>query len=386
MSNGINLILKSGEHDRALCPVNVTLDAKRLCGNRDPKSCGIKLIESDTNQEVDSQLSLVGKGETVKISWILGRLEAGKERKYQLLCVDKAPFDAHSGVESQHSPKSHIDIKVKGDLFTRYRLAENQYRPYFYPLIGPKGREVTEEAPSDHKHHRSLYVAYGEVNGADCWAEGAKSGKVLHREFLEVIGGSVFATISAKNDWLDNSGQKLLTEYQSFIIYNLPETGRIIEADIKFSATEGEVHFGDTKEGGIISVRVAPAIKVTNGGRIENSYGGTNERETWGKRAHWCDYSGVIDNVELGITVYDHVKNPRYPTYWHVRNYGLMTTNIFGSGTFENDKRKDGSYTLKGGEELEFLYRVYIHAGNATGGKVAQKYHDFINPPGVEVI
>jgi hypothetical protein len=62
-----------------------------------------------------------------------------------------------------------------------------------------------------------------------------------------------------------------------------------------------------------------------------------------------------------------------------------MGSNIFGGGTFEKDPAKDGSYTLKQGEEMHFQFRVLIHAGDATVGKVSQKYHDFINPPAVEV-
>ncbi len=62
-----------------------------------------------------------------------------------------------------------------------------------------------------------------------------------------------------------------------------------------------------------------------------------------------------------------------------------MGSNIFGGGTFEGDKSKDGSYTLRNGEEMNFRFRVLIHAGDAKTGKVGQKYHDFINPPEVKV-
>ena len=134
-----------------------------------------------------------------------------------------------------------------------------------------------------------------------------------------------------------------------------------------------------------MSIRVHPSMNASDGGQIENAFGGINEAETWGKRSNWCDYSGIVDGTPVGIAVFDHIVNPRYPTYWHVRNYGLMGSNIFGGGTFEKDPAKDGSYTLKQGEEMHFQFRVLIHAGDATTGKVGQKYHDFINPPAVEV-
>ena len=64
-------------------------------------------------------------------------------------------------------------------------------------------------------------------------------------------------------------------------------------------------------------------------GAIVNSYGGSQEMETWGKRAHWCDYVGPVNGKTVGITIMDSPGNFRYPTYWHVRDYGLMTANPF---------------------------------------------------------
>ena len=256
-------------------------------------------------------------------------------------------------------------------------------------MLGPDGREVTRgetsEVSKDHVHHRSLYVAYGEVNDVDLWGEGSNSGRVVHQGFTQKQGGAVVGRIYTDNHWTTQTGDVLMADKQNFRIYNLPEDATLLDLDLSFIAATGDVHFGDTKEGGIMSIRVHPSMNASDGGKIENAFGGINEAETWGKRANWCDYSGVVDGTPVGIAVFDHIVNPRYPTYWHVRNYGLMGSNIFGGGTFERDPAKDGSYTLKHGEEMHFRFRVLIHAGDATVGKVAEKYHDFINPPAVEV-
>ena len=217
------------------------------------------------------------------------------------------------------------------------------------------------------------------------WGEGSHCGRVVLQGFTQKHGGAAVCRINTENNWETKDGKVLMTDKQNFRIYNLPEHAAIVDLDLSFIASEGDVHFGDTKEGGIMCVRVHPSMNASDGGKIENAFGGINEGETWGKRSNWCDYSGVVDGTPVGIAVYDHIVNPRYPTYWHVRNYGLMGSNIFGSGTFERDASKDGSYTLKEGEEMHFKFRVLIHAGDATEGKVAQKYHDFINPPTVEI-
>jgi ketosteroid isomerase-like protein len=109
-------------------------------------------------------------------------------------------------------------------------------------------------------------------------------------------------------------------------------------------------------------------------GVILASTGATGEKNTWGKAAPWVDYSGPIDGKTYGITIMDHPFNPKHPTYWHVRAYGLFAANIFGEHDFFNDKSRDGSVTLGPGQQLNFRYRVVIHPGNAAGAGIAEMY------------
>ena len=127
--------------------------------------------------------------------------------------------------------------------------------------------------------------------------------------------------------------------------------------------------------GDCLRLRNAPA------GTITNSYGGLNEDETWGKRAHWCDYSGTIDGVHAGIAILDHPRNLGHPVYWHVRNYGLMTANPFGVSHFEPESGKRGDWVMPAQSDVTFRYRLYVHAGDAARGRVREAYHDYVNPP-----
>ncbi len=376
--NRITVTVNAGEHNRDGCLVSVDVD------NRDAKViAGESVTLTDQASGTVIPADLNNNGKTATLSWILDGLKAHQERSYIL--SSGGVEGGASVVFSEHG--NTIDVTIDGRAFTTFRYGKDQFRPYFFPVLGPDGRSVTRgetsERSSDHVHHRSLYVAYGEVNDVDVWGEGENSGRVVHQSFTNKSGGAVVGRIYSENDWVNKAGEKLMSDRQNFRIYNTPETGTIIDLDLTFIASAGDVHFGDTKEGGIISIRVNPSMNASDGGKIENAYGGVNEGETWGVRAHWCDYSGIVEGTHVGIAVFDHISNPRYPTYWHVRNYGLMTTNIFGTGTFEGNCSKDGSYTLKSGEEMNFRFRVLIHAGDASTGKVVQKYHDFINPPTV---
>ena len=375
------LTVDAGSHDRDGCPVSVGIDHPGVSQLHD-RAIILTDVASDA---VISAQCYAGEDGITTLTWILDGLAAGDARTYTL---SEGSVAGDTGVQLKDEAET-IVVTLNDRHFTTFRYAKTQFRPYFFPVHGPNGREVTRgetsEISTDHVHHRSLYVAYGEVNDIDLWGEGGNSGRVVPQNFTQKQGGAVVGRIYTENSWQTQAGDVLMTDNQNFRIYNLPEDATILDLDLSFIASTGDVHFGDTKEGGIITVRVHPSMNASDGGKIENAFGGINQPETWGKRANWCDYSGVVDGTPVGIAVFDHIVNPRYPTYWHVRNYGLMGTNIFGGGTFEKDPSKDGSYTLKQGEEMHFRFRVLIHAGDATDGKVAQKYHDFINPPAVEI-
>ena len=120
----------------------------------------------------------------------------------------------------------------------------------------------------------------------------------------------------------------------------------------------------------------APAQPARTGHMVD-SEGRQGEKQIWGKRANWVDYYGTVEGEPLGIAVFDHPSNPRHPTWWHARGYGLFAANIFGLHDFENDKSKDGSLTLKPGETLRFLYRVVIHPGDVNSAHIAKLYTDY---------
>ncbi|KPK62057.1 MAG: hypothetical protein AMK73_06880 [Planctomycetes bacterium SM23_32] len=304
---------------------------------------------------------------------------------------ESAQPPAADGVRLIQEP-GRVSVRIGGDLFTRYLHGQSVPKPCLYPLIGPYGQGVTRAYPqeqvqgdsTDHVHHRSVWVAWGDVNGSDNWSEEDGSGRMVHRYFDAAEGGAVFGRLAALNDWVDAEGRRLMQDSVQYRFYNVPPSFRLFDLDVTFYASEGDVRFGDTKEGGIVSLRVAATMEGARTGRIENSLGATTEAETWGRQAAWCDYSGPVGDREVGIAVFDHPSNLRHPTYWHVRDYGLMTANPFGLSFFVGGGA-DGSYVLPAGRHLAFRYRVLVHAGGCREGAVRQKYLEWVFPPSVEV-
>jgi hypothetical protein len=89
------------------------------------------------------------------------------------------------------------------------------------------------------------------------------------------------------------------------------------------------------------------------------------------------DYSGPVEGQTVGVLVIDHPSNPRHPTYWHSRAYGLLAANIFGVHDFLNDKTQDGSLTVEPGQSVRFRYRVVIHPGDVSAVDAPAQFRKF---------
>jgi hypothetical protein len=83
----------------------------------------------------------------------------------------------------------------------------------------------------------------------------------------------------------------------------------------------------------------------------------------------------------MGVAIFDHPGNPRHPTWWHVRDYGLFAANPFGIHDFEKKPAGTGDYRIPAGQSLTFRYRFYIHRGDASEANVGQFWTDYARTP-----
>ncbi|MCD6360317.1 MAG: PmoA family protein [Armatimonadetes bacterium] len=317
------------------------------------------------------------------VAWIVPFLAAGEKKRYVICADERTPEDAGSVTVEMEEGKS-ASFLINGELFTRYNFDREQFvRPNAFPVLGPGGVHVTEYAESDHPHHKSLYVALGEVNGFNNWDEQEGHAYIYNQSVDVLAEGPIFAQIMAINDWVDPKGNKYMEDWTVITVYNSPEGGRFMDWDITLAATECGIHIGDTKESGTISVRMNTPLHVRHGGTMVNAYGGVNEGENWGKPSPWVDYYGEVDGVKCGLALMDSPGNLRHPTTWHVRDYGLFTANCWGYSYFTGDQSIRGDYTMPEGATLNFLYRVYVHGGDHLEAKTGDRYFDFAFPPEV---
>lgn len=272
-----------------------------------------------------------------------------------------------------------VTIKAGGELFTEY-LTRSGAKPALWPLVGPTGKRVTRSYPlervgepdQDHPHQRSFWFTHGSVNGIDFWAEGRGHGTIEHREFRKVSSGQR-AVVSTSNDWLGPDGKKICDDVRT-LTFQVGEASRSVDFDIELRASAGPLTLGDTKEGAF-GVRVASTMRQSAGrGKIVNSQG-QRDGVAWGKRAAWVDYQGPVDGQVVGIAILNHPDSFRFPTWWHVRDYGLFAANPFGLKAF--GEGQDGTHVVPAGESLRLRYRVLLHRGDEKQGRVAEAFAEY---------
>jgi len=289
------------------------------------------------------------------------------------------------GVQITELP-DRVRVELNGKLFTEYYF-KDVWRPFCYPLIGPGEAPMTRNWPlkpstdeeHDHPHHRSFWFAHGSMNKNDFWDQGNKSGHVVHDGFIELKSGRKSGTIKTRNKWVAADGTLFCTDVRTMRFYQADsEKERLFDFDITLQAPDKDLVFGDTKEG-TMAMRLAQTMRLKEPGRghIVNSEG-LRDGATWGKRAQWCDYYGPIGEKIVGVAIFDHPENPRHPTWWHVRDYGLFAANPFGRHDFEALADKTaGDLTVLAGKSITFRYRFYLHEGDEKDAKVAEKYAQY---------
>jgi hypothetical protein len=293
--------------------------------------------------------------------------------------------DTATGVKITQGANT-VRVEINGGLFTEYYF-QDVPRPYFYPVIGPDDLPMTRNWPMknpeneehDHPHHRSLWYGHGAVNGIDFWSETNGTGKIIHDGFTEIKSGAKVGVIKSRDKWVAPDGHVVCTDDRTFRVYNHPG-GRLFDFEITLHASKGEVTFGDTKEGSM-AMRLAETMRLkgkVGSGHIVNSEG-VRDGDTWGKHADWCDYYGPVNGKIVGVAIFDNPKNPRHPTTWHVRDYGLFAVNPFGWHDFEKKPAGAGDFTIPAGQSATFRYRFFLHEGNEQQAKVAEMYQEYVH-------
>jgi hypothetical protein len=291
-----------------------------------------------------------------------------------------------------------VDVTIDGAAFTSYIWPISLKKPVLYPLIDDEGFTVTRGYPLDpgpnervdHPHQAGLWFNYGNVNGFDFWnnsdaikpEDRSKMGTILQTKVVSTKSGSDHGELVVESVWITGENKQILKQTTRYI-FERRNQGRVIDEAITLQPLDHAV-FHDDKEG-LFGMRVARWLESPEekGGIFTDANGnptkvdsapadstipatgvyltseGVRGPAVWSTRGRWCVLTGSKGNHTAAIAIFDHPKNPNYPTYWHARGYGLFAANPLGQHIFD-PKSPELNFTLEKGQSATFRYRVLL--------------------------
>jgi len=254
---------------------------------------------------------------------------------------------------------------------------EKILRPYFANVHAPGGTKVTRNHPpvagvdaTDHDTmHPGIWLAFGDISGADFWRN---KGRIEHVRFAEPPVVSKGRLTFATECRLRTAEGRTLCSLTNRFTLAAQTNAWLLTWDATFRSDDGDFTFGDQEEMGF-GARVATAITEKNGGVITSSAGLKSAKSTWGQPADWCDYSGTVDGKSTGITLLTDPKNFR-PSWWHNRDYGVFVANPFGRAAMKQGDKS--AVTVKRGEDFRVRFGAVIHHGQDFDSGAA--YRNFL--------
>lgn len=292
------------------------------------------------------------------------------------------------GIDLLDQPENgRIVVNYSGFLQTIYHYGAMNFKPRFYPVTAPCARmggiedpqtvypkSITQDSPTDHIWHRSLWYACGEVNGTDFYLENGGEGRIVHKRFVDLYSGPVCGGFREELRWTTPAGKELIHDERTFAMYRLKGMLRVFDIGARFTALDEEVEFGQTNENALPLIRVADMIDEWDGGRITLGGGLTGGKAAFGQRAAWGDCSGPLVKKEgepdewWGIAMLDHSANRNHPNAWFARSYGPLGTNL---------PFFDGPLKLARGETWELRHRIVVHPGDAETAGIARHFEQY---------
>ena len=297
-----------------------------------------------------------------------------------------AAFSALAVAQESSGPASgSINIKLGGEHFTTLELKKYR-RPVLYPIYGPGQTPMTRNFPmkpgtegeaTDHPHHKSIWCAHGLINGCSFWHEQGQIKYDDSKPLTVNVSDDKEVSVKFHSQYHDENGKLICTDSNEMQFLEMKDGSRAIDWNITIHASEGDLVFGDTKEG-MMAIRTHPSLRIDKGATAVNSEG-VEGKDIWGKRAAWLDYSGKVNDQLVGVAIFDHPQNLRHPTTWHARAYGLVAANPFGLHHFEGKERGTGDHKLAKGESISWKYRFVFHKGDAKSTDLSKLYSQFSN-------
>jgi len=276
-------------------------------------------------------------------------------------------------------PNRQVSIRIDGQEKTRWHFSHDSPGPFLFPVTGPSGVSLTRmghPGAENHDHHRSVWLAYQNVNGLDFWTS-RQGNQIRQKHWYCYEDGDEEGVMAARLGWYDQNDNEVLDQDVVIAVRPLRVDEYEVELQLTLRPPErgSSVTLGKTNFG-LLAVRVARSLSsYFGGGELTSSNGGVGENHTFGRPAKWMDYSGPVVKgtgaarhvVNEGITFHDHPANVNYPTHWHVRSDGWMGAS----------PGMHAEHMISSREPLRLRYLLHVHRGRYDPERSAERHSAF---------
>lgn len=236
----------------------------------------------------------------------------------------------------------------------RYRRAN-----YVHPLYDLDGRVLTEDFPSDHRHHRGIFWAWhqvwvGERKIGDAWEAKRFDWDVRSVEVRQSDASSIALqahTLWKSPELQDAAGHAIpIVDERTLIrVHRGTDSLRQIDFEIALRALLPDVRLGgseDEKGYGGFSVRV----QLPEGLEFRGRNGIVEPRTTAVNAGPWLDLSAN----DWGLAILTHPSDPRFPQPWILRRQRSMQNAAYPGRE---------PVALEMDRPLVLRYRLVLHRG-----------------------
>jgi hypothetical protein len=258
---------------------------------------------------------------------------------------------------------------------------------YIYPVLTPSGRNLTDDYPSNHKHHHGIWSAWTrtefEGRHPDFWNMGDKTGTVEPVDCGQEFSGVVCGGFSAHHRMIDliarPEPKDVLNETWQVVAYDSGPHGAepffIFDLTITQTCATGSPLTLEKYRYGGLGFRGAKPWDGKDGCEVLTSEGKTraNGNES---RARWVRYSGSIDGRPASIAILNPPDDFRFP----------QPMRIFPDQPFFcHAPEQLGEFQIVLGKPFVQRYRFVVADGVMDADMLNRLWDDYGHPPSVQI-
>lgn len=238
---------------------------------------------------------------------------------------------------------------------------------YIHPLYSLDGKALTEDFPEDHLHHHGIFWTWPIVKtrGQDTQTWHPANLRQHFVRWLKRETEDDVAKLRIENAWKLDGQEIVAKEIVMMRIHQEDKLGRAIDLELTIEAKGGSLTLQGTSDQnkgyGGFSLRGDPMFK----GLTLATDKSVEAKDSNNKRFRWVDLS----TSERGIAIFVSPDHPGFPTTWCIRNSYAGFCNVSWPGL--------ETFVLQSGQSITLRYRMYVHTGDATAGRVSQAYEKY---------